>query len=110
MTKICEHKFEYEDPNHEGYSMTEVDLFPAVGGATSSYSVRRNLESEEYEIFDFQHRYPYSDEAVDFSGDLASVISEANYLEKVATGSGSFEYGHSPSLYEDCPEDLVADF
>ena len=111
MTKICEHKFEAEDPNHEGYSLTEVDLFPAVGGQGEAYSLRRNLDYENvYEIFNYEYREPYSDAAVWYWGNMRGIIRMANELEEQATGSGSFEYGHSPVLYEGCPDEVIADY
>ena len=105
MSKVCEHKFEYEDPNHEGYSMTEVDLYPAVGRQGVAYSLRKNLDSGFYEIFDFEHEDPYSEDSVLCKGDLDSMIEKAHQLEEGATGSSGFEYGHSPNLYEECPEE-----
>ena len=106
MVRVCEHKFEAEDPNHEGYSLTEVDLFPAVGGSGEAYSLRRNLEFDEvYEIFDYLHEEPYTEDAVWFYGNMDGIIRKANELEEATTGSGSFEYGHSPGLYEGCLEE-----
>ena len=107
MVKICEHKFEAEDLKHEGYSLTEVDLFPAVGDQGEAYSMRRNLDGDFYEIFDFEHEEPYSDAAVAYSGSLETMIELANQLERDATGSGSFEYGHSPYLHDGCPDEIL---
>ena len=104
MVRVCEHKFEAEDPNHEGYSLTEVDLFPAVGDQGEAYSMRRNMDFERvYEIFDYEHESPYSNAAVAWWGNMDGIIEKANELEEAATGNGSFQYGHSPGLYEGCP-------
>ena len=87
--------------------MVETDLFPAVGEHGEAFSIRQNKESGEFEIFDYEHEKVYSDAAVVYSGDIADVISEANRLERRATGEGSFGYGHD-GLYG-CEEaaDLV---
>jgi hypothetical protein len=83
-----------EDPQHPGYSLTETDLFPAVGERGEVFSIRENKKSGEFEIFDYEHEDVYSDAAVVYSGDIAGVIREANRLERRATGEGSFGYGH----------------
>ena len=106
MVKICEHTFEAEDSAHPGYSAVEVDLFPDVGGKGEALSIRYNQVDEVYEIFDYQIEEPYTDKAVTFEGSLEETIREANRLEERATGSGSFEYGHQPSLH-DCGKEYL---
>ena len=95
MVQVCEHIFEAEDPNHPGYSLTEVDLYPAVGGIGEAYSTRRNHDTGHYEIFNYEHENPYSDESVIFAKkEIERMIDYAYMLEKDATGSSGFEYGH----------------
>jgi hypothetical protein len=106
VVKVCEHTFEAEDPAHPGYSVTEVDLFPAVGDTGEAYSMRHNKDSELYEIFNYEAEEPYTDEAVIFDGRLEETIDEANRLEERATGRASFEYGHQPRLH-DCGEEFL---
>ena len=111
MVRLCEHAFEAEDPQHPDYSLTESDLFPAVGGDQHSLSIRENKRDEVYEIFDFEYDPdPYRDEAVHFeSEELRKVLEYANRLEEKATGSSSFEYGHDPSV-RPCPEYLRKEY
>jgi len=109
VVDICEHRYEAEDPQHPGYSMTETDLFPAVGGTGHAYSIRENKNVDVFEIFDYEHSLPYTEESVIFQGSIHDVIEEANRLEERAVGWGSFEYGHDPSLYS-CPEDVAREF
>lgn len=45
MSYICEHEFEQEDPNNEGYSITEFDLVVRL-----NMSLRKNLRQGVYEI------------------------------------------------------------
>ena len=109
MVDICEHRYEAEDPQHPDYSLTETDLFPDVGGRGEAYSIRLNHDEDVFEIFDFEHPLPYTDESVIYQGPILDVIEEANRLEEEAVGWGSFSYGHDPSLYS-CPEDVAREF
>jgi hypothetical protein len=94
-SKVCEHIYEAEDPKHPGYSLTEVDLYPAVGSNGEAYSTRRNHDTEHYEIFNHQHENAYSDESVIFANEeIERMIDYAHMLEEDATGSSSFKYDH----------------
>ena len=73
-------------------------MFPAVDGTGRSFSTRKNIEEDRYEIFDYRHHDVYSDWSVVFETEgIEELVEKANELEEAATGSGSFEYGHSPS-------------
>lgn len=70
MSSICEHIFEDEDSNDPGYSLTEFDLQAKLG-----LSIRKNLVSELYEIFDTDTREVRS------RGSLGMIVDEANQRE-----------------------------
>lgn len=95
MVKVCECKFEVPDSQHPDYSLTEVDLFPAVGDTGEAYSIRGNLDEDTYEIFNYEHPNAYSSDSVAFSSDqLERTVERANRMEEQAVGHGSFEYRH----------------
>lgn len=70
MSYICEHIFKKKDPRRPKYSMAEFDL-----KATLGLSIRKNFESELFEIFTI-----WTD-VVMFKGSLDKVVDEANRLE-----------------------------
>jgi hypothetical protein len=109
VVDICEHRYGAEDPRHPGYSLIDTDLFAAVGQTGEAFSIRMNKDDDVYEIFDFDHPLPYTDESVIFEGNIHDVIREANQLEERAVGHGSFGYGYDPALYG-CPEDVAREF
>jgi len=109
VVDICEHRYIAEDPQYPGYSATETDLFPDAGSQGEAYSIRENKDNDVFEIFDYEHSLPYTDESVIFQGSIHDVIQEANRLEERAVGWGSFDYGHDPYLYN-CPEEVAREF
>lgn len=52
---ICEYEFEREDPNHEGYSLVEVDTYAWVpegmGIRSHRLSLRKNLKTGMFEVY-----------------------------------------------------------
>jgi hypothetical protein len=80
LVEICEHRYEAEDPAHPGYSLTETDLFPAVGGIGEAFSIRHNKDQDTYEVFNYEHAEPYTNAAVVYEGTIGDVIAEANRL------------------------------
>ena len=101
MVKICEHKFESPDTDFPEYSVREVDLFPAAGEDGQSLSLRRNIEADLYQIFDYTAEDVYSDRSVMYwDEDLERVVNYAEILELDAPVSSSMEYGCGPF----CPE------
>ena len=92
---MCECEYKVKDLSHPGYSLREVDLFPTVGGTGRSFSTRKYLEEDRYEIFDYRHHDVYSYWSMVFeTEDIEELVEKAKELNEATTRPPSFEYNH----------------
>jgi hypothetical protein len=116
---ICEWAFEREDPQHKGYSLTEVDFYGYANGdrlgveKQHRLSLRKNLTTNEWELYrhyGIAGRKKGRDEVIFSSKNFREALQRANEEARryVHGWQDDVACEHQPEMWaEDCPKRFV---